>query len=83
MVLIIHCLNELMLFGVIILPTKGRRLANKNLSHLSQESSRDSHNNTGYCHCPCLYHRPEGKTLLLKAPHTSDIGLGGIELEQT
>lgn len=53
-----NCLNEFMLFGVVILPTKNQRLANKNPSPLCQESPRDSHNHTGYCHCPCPCHRP-------------------------
>lgn len=39
-----------------------------------------SPNNEGYCLCPWFILEPEGKILLLKTPHTSDIGFRAIDL---
>lgn len=67
----------------IIVVRKGAAVGfNGNLSSRGwSRESKSPPNSKGYCWCPWLFLELNGKTLLLKTPCTSDIGLWTIDLK--
>lgn len=64
---------------------KNHRLFNKKPStrHEKPGESKDSSNNAGIATALGFFQEFEGKTLLLKIPHTLDPEPGGVELGMT